>query len=102
MKSKRTITLAASDVNSMINDLSLIVVSMDHMGSTYYDSPRKLAQESEKFLQKIKAFKILARMRGVLEEAYESQSPKAEVLQMEEEAEKLPYWHWKPPKDKKK
>jgi hypothetical protein len=102
MKSKRTIKLSASGVESMIKDLSLIVVSMDHMGSTYYNRPRQLELEKIKYFRKIKAWNLLSQMRGVLSEAYDSQSTKAEELSLEDEAEKLPYWKWKPAKARKK
>lgn len=91
-KAARTITLSATDVEKIINDLSLLVVSMDRIGSTYYDRPRRLAVEFERFMQSAKAFKLLARARGILTEAYNSQSPEAEIDRSEEEAENLPYW----------
>jgi len=102
MKSKRTIKLPASDVESMIKDLSLLVVSMDCMGSTYCNRPRQLALEENKYFRKIKAFKRLAKIRGVLCEAYQSQSTRAADLHLDEEAEKLPYWKWNPTKTKAK
>ncbi len=95
MKSRRTIALAATDVEKIINDLSLIVVSMDRIGSSYHDEPRKHALEIDKFLLDVKAFKLLAKARGILTEAYNAQSSRAEVARSEEEAESLPYWQYK-------
>ena len=95
MKSRRTIELAATDVEKIINDLSLLVVSMDRIGSSYPDKPRKHALEMDKFLLEVKAFKVLAKARGILTEAYDAQSSEAEVARAEEEAESLPYWQYK-------
>ncbi|HEX3798871.1 MAG TPA: hypothetical protein VH413_09230 [Verrucomicrobiae bacterium] len=96
MKKKgRTITLSATSVEKIINDLSLLVVSMDRIGSTYYNKPRKQALELDNFLAEINAFKRLAQARGVLSEAYENQSSKLLVTRSEEKAEALPYWRCK-------
>ena len=92
MKAKKTIILAAKDVAKIIKDLSLLIVSADHLGTAYYNQPDQLAAETEKYFQKMNAFKLLAEIRGVLSEAYESQSSKADVERLENEAEKLPYW----------
>ena len=92
MKSKITIKLAATDVEQMIKDLSLLVVSMDHIGSTDFTDPKQGGVEMRKYFQGVKAFKILAGIRGMLSEAYDSQSTKADVARLEEEAERLPYW----------
>jgi len=93
MKSRRVIELSASDVEELIRDLSLLIVSMDRIGSTYCDDPKRRAVEMHKYFSKIKAFKLLARSRAVLSVAYDSQSAKADVLRLEESAEKMPYWH---------
>jgi hypothetical protein len=95
MKSERTIVLVATDVEKIINDLSLLVVSMDRIGSSYHDKPRKHALEVDKFLLEVKAFELLAKARGILTEAYNAQSSEAEVARSEEEAESLPYWKYK-------
>lgn len=91
-KVKRTIAISATDVEKIIYDLSLLVVSMDRLGSTYYDKPRLLTQENEKFMQKAKAFRLLAQARRILSEAYYSQSSEVEIARLEEKAEVLPYW----------
>lgn len=94
MKFKKTISLPALEVKEMIKDLSVIVVSLDRIGSAYYDNPRKRAVELSGFLD-VDKFKRLARIRGILSEAYDSQSTKADVMRLEEEAENLPYWQSK-------
>lgn len=91
MKTKK-ITLRAADVKTIIKDLSVVVVSMDHIGSTYYNAPRECAMELGKFLDP-RVFRRLARARGILSKAFNSQCEKSEVLQLEQEAENLPYWH---------
>ena len=92
MKPRKIIKLPAKSVEKLINDLSLLIVSMDHIGSTYYDDPKQQALEMDKYFSKVKAFKILAGARSILSIAYDSQSTKADVLRLEESAEKLPYW----------
>ena len=92
MKSEKTIKLSATGVENIIKDLSLIIVSMDHIGSKYHDNPKQYAAETNKFLIDVKAFKTLAKIRGILSEAHESQSTKEDVSRLEEEAEQLPYW----------
>ena|ERR1700733_5973910 len=94
-KSEKQIKLDASDVRSMIKDLSLIVVSLDRIGSTYYNKPKKRMVEKEKYFNKIFIFKLVSRARGILSTAYGEQSLKRDDLGLEEECELLPYW--KPP-----
>jgi hypothetical protein len=94
MKSKKYIKVDASAVRKMIMDLSLLAVSMDRLGSTYYNRPQKRIVEQEKYFYKIKAFKLLARTRGILSAAYNNQSNKADIMSLEEKAEDLPYWKW--------
>lgn len=79
MKSHKTIKLAASDVKRLIKDLGLLVVSMDRIGSTYYDDPERQAAEMDKYFSNVKAFKLLSRARATLSKAYRSQSVKADV-----------------------
>jgi len=92
MKSKRYIKLPASDVRKLIKDLSLFVVSMDRIGSTFYDDEKQREIEEYRYFSRIRAFKILAKARRILSEAYDSQSPKVDVRQLDDEAENLPYW----------
>jgi hypothetical protein len=96
-KSKKIIKLAASDVRKMIKELSLLVVSMDRIGSTDFDDQQQGDTEMRKYFQGVKAFRMLARMRAILSMAYDSQSTKAEVLNLEESCEKGPYWTRKKP-----
>ena len=91
MKSERTIKLSATDVETIIKDLSLLVVSLDRMGSTYYKNRNQRAIALDEFMD-ANLFKLLARDRGILDEAYDSQSSKADIARLEEEAETLPYW----------
>jgi hypothetical protein len=93
MKSKK-IKLSQTAVEKMIKDLSLLVVSSDRIGSTDFDDPKQGDVEMQKYFRKINVFKILAGIRGTLSEAYNSQSTKADVLRLEEEAERLPYWNF--------
>lgn len=93
MKSrKKFIKIPVSDVEKLIKDLGVLVVSLDHLGSTYHDDPKQLAIETAKFLREFKAFRILAGARRILDEAYDSQSSKSDVSRLEEEAENLRYW----------
>jgi hypothetical protein len=92
MKPKKIIKLPARSVEKLINDLSLLIVSMDHIGSTYYDDPKRRAFEKDKYFSQVGAFKRLAQARAILTKAYNSQSAKADVLRSEERAESLPYW----------
>ena len=78
MKSRKFIKLPAADVGKMIKDLSLLIVSMDRIGSTYNDDPKQHAVEMDKDFSNVKAFKLLARTRGILSEAYDAQSTKAD------------------------
>lgn len=89
---KGTIEIRRRDVETMIHDLSLVVVSLDRLGSTYYNRPRKLDAETIRFLNSVKLFRRLARIRGVLSEAYNVQTSKAAVRRLEEKGEKLAYW----------
>jgi len=84
--------LPARDVEKIINDLSLVVVSMDRIGTTYHDKPRLLASEMEKFMCDAKAFKLLAQARGILTEAYNNQSSEEDITRSEQKGETLPYW----------
>jgi hypothetical protein len=95
MKTNARVHVRAADVRKIIKDLSLLVVSFDHLGSAYYDRPEQRALQTDKFLMDVKAFKILARIRAVLSKAYNSQSTKEAITELEEEAEKLPYWEEK-------
>ena len=92
MNRRKTIKLSLKKVNRMINDLSLAVVSLDRLGSTYHNKPGKLRIELERYFKKAKLFNLLARTRGELSDAVNAQCSKVEVLRMEERAEKLPYW----------
>ena len=76
----------------MIKSLSLIVVSMDHIGSTYYNKPRKLAAAERTFLENINLTVRLAQIRGILCTAYNSQSGETDIARLESEGEGLPYW----------
>jgi hypothetical protein len=75
----------------MIKELSLIVVSLDRLGSTYYNRPRKRDAQTTRFLKSIRLFKVLAQMRG-LSEAYNSQTAEAAIRRLEQKAEELGYW----------
>jgi hypothetical protein len=99
MKPRKIIKLPARSVEMLINDLSLLIVSMDHIGSAYYDDPKLQALEMDKYFSQVCAFKRLAQARAILTKAYNSQSSKADVLRSEQSAESLPYWN--PPKQKK-
>ena len=92
MKSKKFIKISASEIESIIKSLSLIVVSIDHMGSAYYNKPKQLANEEQKFFEKINLTITLAQIRGLLSEAYNSQSIEADITKLEKEAEELSYW----------
>lgn len=92
MKTPRTVKLSAENVEIIIKELSLIVVSLDRIGSNYHDDPERHARETGKFLSKINAFKRLARARAILAKAYSSQSTEREVADLEESAEELVYW----------
>ncbi|HEX3627407.1 MAG TPA: hypothetical protein VH280_18530 [Verrucomicrobiae bacterium] len=83
MTSGKTIKLPAKNVEKIINDLSLLIVSMDQIGSTYYDDPKQQALEMDKYFSQVNAFKKLAQARGILTKAYNSQSTKADVLRSE-------------------
>lgn len=96
MKSRKTIALPATKVAEMIKDLSIVVVSLDQIGSTFYDDPKQRAVELEKFFCPM-IFKRLARTRGTLSEAFNSQSTKSDVSRLEDEAESLPYWKYNNP-----
>jgi hypothetical protein len=52
MKSRKKIALSATDVETIINDLSVLVVSMDRIGSIYHDRPKKRTAEMYKFFHK--------------------------------------------------
>lgn len=97
MKPFRTVELSVSDVEQAIRDLSLLVVSLDRIGSAYHDDPVQRVAAAGKYFEEIKAFKILAGIRGRLDEAYGNQRPKDDVTRLEESAENLPYW--KPPRN---
>jgi len=81
----------------MIKNLSLLVVSIDRIGSTDFDDPKQGAVEMRKYFQKVNAFRILAGARRILSEAYDSQSKRADVYGLEQAGEKLPYWELKQP-----
>jgi hypothetical protein len=91
-RATRIIKLSAIDVENIINDLSLLIVSLDRMGSEYHDKPRLLALETDKFMRKVNAFKLLAQARGVLTEAFNKQTSAGEVARSENDTEALPYW----------
>lgn len=93
MKSHKIIKLQARSVEKVINDLSLLIVSMDRIGSTYYNDPKQRALEKDKYFSQVNAFKKLAHARAILTKAYNSQSAKADVLRSEQGAESLPYWN---------
>jgi hypothetical protein len=91
MNSRKVVQMSSSEVEKVIKDLSLIVVSMDQIGSHYDDSERQ-AMEMYQYFSKIKAFELLARARALLSKAYQSQSTKAEMFRLEESADEMPYW----------
>jgi hypothetical protein len=95
MKPKRMIKFKATDVEKMIKGLSLLVVSIDRIGSADFDDPKQGDVEMLEYFRTVKAFKMLARMRGVLTEAYDSQSTRADVYRCEESGERLRYWKQK-------
>ena len=92
MKPDRTIALSAVDVEKIIHDLSLLIVSMDRIGSTFHNKPKRQATELDQYFLEVNAFKRLAKARAILDEAYSNQSSEADVLRSEEEGEALPYW----------
>lgn len=96
-KNRRTISLAASDVEKMIKDLNLLVVSMDRIGSTDFSNASQGDTEMGRYFQEIKAFRILAGARRILSEAYDSQSSKKEVAKLDNAAETFPFWKLRAP-----
>ena len=94
MKLKKTITLPASEVAEIIKALSIVVVSLDRIGSTFYDDPSQRAVAKGEFFDS-KVFKRLARARGTLSKAFHSKSARADIAKLEDEAESLPYWQHK-------
>jgi hypothetical protein len=93
-KRKKTISLPATKVAEMIKDLSVVVVSLDRIGSSFYDDPKQREVELAKFFDS-KVFKRLSGTRGTLSEAFNSQSAKSDITRLEDEAESLPYWQHK-------
>lgn len=92
MKRTKNIQLSVHDVRILIRDLNVLVVSFDRLGSTFHDNPERHAVEMDKFLSDIFAFRMLAKARGVLCEAYESQLGRAEMLRLEDRLEKMKVW----------
>jgi len=90
MKSPKTIKLSTRLVRRILDDLSVIVVSWDHMGSTDFKNKMEDLLELEKFAPEI--FKRAARSRDILSKAFNSQVPNQNVLRYENRAENLPYW----------
>src|SRR5882672_7600858 len=81
-KTRRHIPIPAKDVRRLLRDINLLVVSFDRLGSAFHDDPQRLAIETDKFLSEVNAFKMLARMRRVLTDAYESGLTKKEILRL--------------------
>jgi hypothetical protein len=86
------IRLRRRDVETLIRDLNLLVVSSDRLGSTFYDDPARLAIETDKFLEDVLAFKRLTKGRRILCKAYESQLGRTEMERFEERLEKVKVW----------
>jgi hypothetical protein len=86
------IRLRRREVQGLIRDLNLLVVSLDRLGSTFFDDPTRLAFEKDKFLKEVFAFKMLAKARSVLWVAYESQLGRAEMERFEERLENVKVW----------
>lgn len=99
---ERKIQLRRSDVSRLISDLNLLVVSLDRLGSAFYDDPNRHAMEMDKFLRQVFAFRILAKARGLLCKSYESQLGRAEMQRLEERLEKVKVWGEKGFGEKKK
>jgi hypothetical protein len=94
MKPKKMIELPMDTVASMIKDLSVIVVSLDRIGSAFGNDQKKRAIELDGFIG-VEVFKKLAETRGILSDAYYSQSTKSDVSRLEAESDSLPYWEAK-------
>jgi hypothetical protein len=94
MKPKQAnyIRLKASDVRRCLRDLEILVVSYDRLGSAFHDDPDKLAIEADAFLSEVDGVRTLARMRGILSEAYESQRGRTEMMRLERRLEKMKVW----------
>jgi len=92
MKDTRTIEVTAKDVETIIKDLSLVVVSMDRIGAAYHDNLDKRTVEAYRFMSNSEAFKRLAQARAILSEAYNLQSDEGEVEKLEDDADNMPYW----------
>lgn len=93
MKPKRKfVRLPLNDVRRLLQDLECLVVSLDRLGSAFYDDPEKLALESESFLQKVRAFRKLARMRDALWVACDAQLTKTDIDRIEKSLENVTIW----------
>jgi hypothetical protein len=89
---QQNIRLRRRDVEKVLRDLNVLVVSFDRLGSAFCDNPARHAVEMDKFLRDVFAFKILAKARTILCVAYESQLGRAEMERFEERLEKLKVW----------
>lgn len=88
---RKRILLNRRDVETLIRDLNLLVVSLDRLGSTF-DDPGRHALEVDKFLHDVFAFRMLTKGRRVLCQAYESQLGNAAMRRFEERLEKVKIW----------
>jgi hypothetical protein len=91
----REIRFPASEVRKFIRQLNTLVVSLDRLGSSYYDDPARHAAELERFFVEAAAFRILARMRGSLADAYESGMSQPEIRRFEGQAGTWRVWNFK-------
>jgi hypothetical protein len=88
----QTIKLRRQDVYKLIRDLNVLVVSLDRIGSAFFDDPTQQACATDKFLRDVLAFKLLAKARRMLCEAYESQLGGTEMERLEERLDKVKVW----------
>jgi len=89
---EQNIQLSRRDVERLIRHLNILVVSFDRLGSTFHNDPKRHALETDKFLHQVFAFKILAKARSLLCEAYELQLGREEMERLEDRLEKVKVW----------